>query len=39
MIPCYMTQRVKEMEPLDKIDPLSLKTEDVEADLPLDVVI
>jgi hypothetical protein len=27
------------MEPLDKLDPLCLKTEDVEADLPLDEVI
>jgi hypothetical protein len=35
----YDSKSEKEMEPLDKLDPLYLKTENVEADLPLDEVI
>jgi hypothetical protein len=35
----YDSESEEEMEPLDKLDPLYLKTEDVEADLPLDEVI
>jgi hypothetical protein len=35
----YDSESEKEMEPLDKLDPLCLKTEDVKADLPLDEVV
>jgi hypothetical protein len=35
----YDSKSEEEMEPLDKLDPLCLKTEDVGADLPLDEVI
>jgi hypothetical protein len=35
----YDSESEEEMEPLDKLDPLCLKTEDVEADLPLDEAI
>jgi hypothetical protein len=35
----YDSESEEEMEPLDKLDPLYLKTEDVEANLPLDEVI
>jgi hypothetical protein len=35
----YESGSEEEMEPLDKLDPLCLKTEDVEADLPLDEAI
>jgi hypothetical protein len=35
----YDSKSEEEMEPLDKLDPLYLKTEDVEADLPLDEAI
>jgi hypothetical protein len=35
----YDSESEEEMEPLDKLDPLYLKIEDVEADLPLDEVI
>jgi hypothetical protein len=35
----YDSESEEEMEPLDKSDPLYLKTEDVEANLPLDEVI
>jgi hypothetical protein len=35
----YDSESVEEMEPLDKLDPLYLKTEDVEANLPLDKAI
>jgi hypothetical protein len=35
----YDSESEEEMEPLDKLDPLCLNTEDVEADLPLDEVI
>jgi hypothetical protein len=35
----YDSESEEEMEPFDKLDPLCLKTEDVEADLPLDEAI
>jgi hypothetical protein len=35
----YDSKIEEEVEPLEKLDPLYLKTEDVEADLPLDEVI
>jgi hypothetical protein len=35
----YDSESEEEMEPLDKLDPLYLKVEDVEADLPFDEVI
>jgi hypothetical protein len=35
----YDSESEEEMEPLDKLDPLCLKTEDMKADLPLDEVI
>ena len=35
----YDLDSEEEMEPLDKLDPLYLKVEDVEADLPFDEVI
>jgi hypothetical protein len=35
----YDSESEEEMEPLDKLDPLCLKTEDVEVDLPLDEAI
>jgi hypothetical protein len=35
----YDSKSEEEMEPLDKLDTLYLKTEDVEADLPLDKAI
>ena len=35
----YDSESEEEMEPLDKLDPLCLNTEDVEADLPLNEVI
>jgi hypothetical protein len=35
----YDSESEEEMEPLDKLDPLCLRIEDVEADLPLDEAI
>jgi hypothetical protein len=35
----YDSESEEEMEPLDKLDPLYLKTEDVEGNIPLDEVI